>query len=101
MRDNEEQVYPVTKFIGFALPTASSTMLLVTCYLDGWRSGEYAKAFLAVVFGSLVLGCTLAAFTPRSWRAFGVGLAIGGGAGMAVIIVVVVWFIWVLSNSGL
>jgi hypothetical protein len=74
------------KFTGFALPLGLIALLMVAYGHDsfgslGWDGGEYLSAMVWAVVGVLLVGaCLLAA--PSAWRSLGVGMLIGGSAGI-------------------
>ncbi|MEO6089013.1 MAG: hypothetical protein ABIQ18_38460 [Umezawaea sp.] len=74
------------KFTGFVLPLVLIALLMVAYGHDyfgslGWGGGEYLSAMVWTVVGVLLVGaCLLAA--PRAWRSLGVGMLIGGSAGI-------------------
>ncbi|WNV88389.1 hypothetical protein [Umezawaea sp. Da 62-37] len=75
-----------TKFTGFALPLVLIALLVVAHGHDyfgslGWDGGEYLAAMAWTVVGVLVIGGVLLA-APPVWRSLGVGMLIGGSAGV-------------------
>lgn len=78
--------HPGVKFTGFALPLVLIALLMVAYGHDyfgslGWDGGEYLSAMAWTVVGVLLVGaCLLAA--PTAWRSLGVGMLIGGSAGI-------------------
>ncbi|WP_143116076.1 hypothetical protein [Lentzea xinjiangensis] len=86
---------------------ATTTVLLAltaAAYLNdsleafGWQGGEYAYAFVLIALGSALAGGVVKALAPRPWRPAGSGLLVAGGAGVAVVVLLVALFVWAVAN---
>lgn len=86
-------------FAGFLTPLLllSSAVLAYRAqrFADiGWRGGEYARAFIGVAIGAILLGGLLRLLRPRSpWSSFGFGMVLAGVLGIAIAIAIMALFI--------
>lgn len=92
----------VAAMAGFLVPV-SLLVLTVFAYLNnfgplGWQGGEYAYAFVWIAFGSVLAGVVVRAAAPTPWRSLGSGMAWAGGAGVLVVLVLIVLFVWAVAN---
>ncbi|WP_106190770.1 hypothetical protein [Umezawaea tangerina] len=74
------------KAAGFALPLLLIALLVVAYDHDcfgslGWDGGEYLSAMAWTDVGVLFVGAALLA-APAAWRSLGVGMLVGGSAGI-------------------
>ncbi|MET9629777.1 hypothetical protein ABZX92_20165 [Lentzea sp. NPDC006480] len=92
--------------VGFTA-TAALLVLTVAAYLNdsleslGWQGGEYAYTFVWTAIGAILVGAVVKAASPGPWRSIGSGMLWAGTVGVVVVIVLVVGFVWALSNFGL
>jgi hypothetical protein len=87
---------------GFAVTVALLLAVVFAYQVDvftSWAGGEYAYLFLAVAIAAVVTGAGLQGVQrPSPWRPFGVGLLLGGSAGILFTVALVIVFWYALSN---
>ncbi|MET1075536.1 MAG: hypothetical protein ABWY11_23005 [Umezawaea sp.] len=91
---SDRGTHPGAKFAGFALPLLLIALLVAAHSHDyfgslGWNGGEYLSAMAWTVVGVLVVGAALLA-APRAWHSLGVGMLLGGSAGVLLGLVLLV-----------
>lgn len=88
---------------GFATITALLALTAVAFQTDalesfGWQGGEYAYSFIWIALGAAIAGLVVKVAAPAPWRSAGTGMALAGTVGVAVVITLIVAFVWAFSN---
>jgi hypothetical protein len=95
---------PGVAFAGFAVAAVALLAVVlahrVRAFADaGWAGGEYATAFACVAIGAVVAGAGLQTVRrPSRWQRFGVGLLVGGSAGVLFTAAAVVTVLYAFSR---
>jgi hypothetical protein len=99
MSEVEHRRSPGVAFAGFAVAGVLLVAVLLAFQLRvfarfGWAGSEYAYLFLGIAVGAAVIGAVLRAAGHSSpWRPLGLGLLLGGAAGVLFTIsMMVFWY---------
>jgi hypothetical protein len=104
MADIDHQRHPGMAPAGFGV-TFGLLLVVVLAYQTGalagagWAGGEYANTFVGIALASVVVGTVMVASGKHSrWRRFGVGVLVGGGLGIAFVLVAFAVVLYALST---
>jgi hypothetical protein len=67
----------------------------------GWRGGEYARTFIGVAVGAILLGSVLRPFLSQPWESIGSGMLAAGTLGVVITVALLVVFVIAMSQSDL
>lgn len=65
----------------------------------GWRGGEYARTFIGVTVGAILLGSVLRLALSQPWKSIGSGMLAAGTLGLVIAVALLVVFVIALSQS--